>query len=412
MQSPDKLFDMKSTYSMIGTAAVVLLMTACGGKSELEKKKEELEKLKTEQVETGTRITKLEKEIAKLDTSFKLPEKPKLVVLTPVNSNTFTHYIDLQGKIETENAAIVTPRGQGGQVRALYVKQGDNVRKGQLLMKLDDAVVRRQIEQINVQLNLAKTLYQRRKNLWDQKIGTEVELLNAKSNVENLEKQLDLLKEELNMSNVYAEISGVAEKVDIKVGEVFSGASAATRGITIVNTRNLKVTANVPEAYQTKVKEGTNLVVTLPEDNNKSINTKVTVAGKLIDPDSRSFYIEGRIPGNGNFRPGQIAMVRIQDYTAPNAITVPINTIQNDEKGKFIMVASKEGGKQVARKRSVTAGLLYGDTLEIKSGLQSGDVVITDGFQGLYDGQAIITDSNQPITAESSQPAAAAGKSK
>ena len=392
MQTPDKLFDMKSTYSIIGATAVVLLMTACGGKSELEQKKAELESLRAGQVEMSAKITQLEKEIAKLDTSFKRPEKPKLVVLTPINTAAFTHYIDLQGKIETDNAAIVTPRGQGGQVKALYVKQGDNVRKGQLLMKLDDAVTRRQIEQTNVQLKLAQDLYQRRKNLWDQKIGTEVELLNAKSNVENLEKQIDLLKEELAMSNVYAEIGGVAERVNIKVGEVFSGASAAQSGITIVNTSNLKVTANVPEAYQTKVKEGTNLVVTLPEDNNKSINTKVSVAGKLIDPASRSFYIEGRISGNSNFRPGQIAMVRIQDYSANKAITVPINVMQNDGKVKYVMVAAKENGKQVAKKRPVTAGLLYGDKLEITSGLQNGDVVITDGFQGLYDGQAIITD--------------------
>ena len=389
----DKLFDMKLTYNIIGATAVVLLMTACGGKSELEKKKAELESLRAGQTETNARITKLEKEIAKLDTSFKLPEKPKLVVLSPISNTAFTHYIDLQGKIEAENISYVTPRGQGGQIRAIYVKQGDQVRKGQLLMKLDDAVTRRQIEGINVQLKLAKDLYQRRKNLWDQKIGTEVELLNAKTQVENLEKQIDLYNEDLSMSNVYAEISGVAEQVTAKVGEFFSPASAAQRGIAIVNSSNLKVTANVPEAYQTKVKEGTNLLITLPEDNNKSISTKVSVAGKLIDAASRSFYIEGRISGNSNFRPGQIAMVRIQDYSAPKAITVPINVMQNDEKGKFVMVAAKENGKNVARKRAITTGALYEDTLEVKSGLQAGDVVITEGFQGLYDGQAIITDA-------------------
>ena len=392
MQTPDKLFDMKLTYNILGATAVVLLMTACAGKTELEKKKAELESLRAGQTETNKQIAKLEKEIAKLDTSFKLPEKPKLVVLTPVSTTPFTHYIDLQGKIEAENISYVTPRGQGGQIRAIYVKQGDQVRKGQLLMKLDDAVTRRQIEGVNVQLKLAKDLYQRRKNLWDQKIGTEVELLNAKTQVENLEKQIDLLNEDLSMANVYAEISGVAEAVTAKVGEFFTPASAAQRGIAIVNSTTLKVTANVPEAYQTKVKEGTNMVVTLPEDNNKSINTKVSVAGKVIDASSRSFYIEGRISGS-SFRPGQIAMVRIQDYSAPKAITVPINVMQNDEKGKFVMVAAKENGKHIAKKRPIVTGALYGDTLEVKSGLQPGDVVITEGFQGLYDGQAIITDA-------------------
>jgi membrane fusion protein, multidrug efflux system len=262
-----------------------------------------------------------------------------------------------------------------------------------LLLKLDDGVIRQQLEQANVQLNLAKTLYERRKNLWDQKIGTEIELINAKSNVESIEKQIDLLKEQQGMSNVYAEIGGVAEWVNIKPGESFSAASANVIGISIVNSSVLKVTANVPEAYQTKVKEGTNLVVTLPEDNNKSLNTKVSVAGKVIDPNSRSFYIEGRIPGNSSFRPGQIAMVRIQDYAVNNAITIPINTIQNDEKGKFVMVAATENGRKVAKKKSVTVGQLYGDTLEVKSGLDAGDVLIADGFQGLYDGQPIITDA-------------------
>jgi RND family efflux transporter MFP subunit len=392
MQSTDKLFDMKSTYNIIGVVTVVLLMAACG-QSELEKKKAKLEKLKTEQAKATEEITTLEKEIAKLDTSVKLPEKPKLVVLAPVKAAPFTHYIDLQGRIIVQDAGIVTPRGQGGMVKALYVKQGDAVRKGQLLMKLDDVIYRQQIEQANVQLNLAKTLYERRKNLWDQKIGTEVELLNAKSNVDNLEKQIDMLKEQLSMTNVYAEMPGVAEEVNIRVGETFSPASASLKGITIVNTGNLKVTANVPEAYQTKVHEGTNLIVTLPEDNNKTINTKVSVAGKAIDANSRSFYIEGRIPGNQGFRPGQIAMVRIQDYAVPNAITIPINTIQNDEKGKFVMVAATEKGKKVAKKKTVTVGQLYGDTLEVKSGLAAGDVLITDGFQGLYDGQPIITDA-------------------
>jgi RND family efflux transporter MFP subunit len=398
MHSQDKFFDMKSTYNIIGAVAVVLFMAACGASAEgdkkgLDKKKARLEELKEKQSKTGEEITKLEKEIATLDTSAVRADKPKLVVLSPINTSAFTHYIDLQGKIDAENSIIVTPRGAGGQVKGLYVKQGDNVRKGQLLMKLDDAVTRQQIEQATVQLNLAKTLYERRKNLWDQKIGTEVEVIQAKSNVDNLEKQIDLLKEQSSMSNVYADLGGVAERVNIRVGEMFSPSSAAMVGITIVNTYNLKVTANVPEAYQTKVKEGTSLIVTLPEDNNKSINTKVSVSGKLIDPSTRSFYIEGRVPGNGGFRPGQIAMVRIQDYAVPNAITIPINTIQNDDKGKFVMVAVVENGKKVAKKKPVTVGQLYGDKLEVKSGLQVGDVLISDGFQGLYDGQLIITDA-------------------
>ena len=397
MNSPDKFLVMKSLQTIIGAATIALFIASCGAssaegnKKDLDKKKARLEELKKQQVSIGDEVASLEKEIAKLDTSAAKPEKPKLVVLSPVQPTSFTHYIDLEGKIIVDNSGWVTPRGVGGQVKALYVKQGDRVNKGQLLMKLDDVTVRQQIDQATVQYNLAKTLYDRRKNLWDQKIGTEVDLLQAKTNVENQQKQIDLLKEQLDMTNVYAEISGVAETVNIRVGAFFTGQSATTQGIFIVNDNNLKVRADVPEAYQSKVKEGSNIVVTLPEDNNKTLNAKVTVAGRTIDPTNRSFYIEAKIPANTIFRSGQIAMVRIQDYAAPNAITIPVNTIQNDEKGKFVMVAANENGKKVAKKRPVNVGLLYGDKLEVKSGLQPGDVLITDGFQGLYDGQLITT---------------------
>ena len=389
MYSTDKFTDMKSTYNIIGTVAVVLFLAACGassGKDGLAEKKAKLEDLKKQE-------GKLEEEIAKLDTSAAKAEKPKLVVLSTIQSAPFTHYIDLQGNVDTYYQEWVTPRGQGGQIVALYVKQGDNVRKGQLLMKLDDAIIRQQIEQANVQLNLANTTYDRRKNLWDQKIGTEMELINAKSNVDNIIKQIDLLKEQQGMTNVYAPMSGTAEKVDVRVGSMFSPATATMGGISIINTADLKITTQVPEAYQTKVKEGTNLVVTLPEDNNKTINARVSVAGKTISPTTRSFYIEAKIPGNIGLRPGQIAMVRIQDYAVPKAITIPVNTLQNDDKGKFVMLAVTENGKKVARKKAITVGALYGDKLEVTNGLQAGDVVISDGFQGLYDGQAIVTDA-------------------
>jgi RND family efflux transporter MFP subunit len=185
-------------------------------------------------------------------------------------------------------------------------------------------------------------------------------------------------------------MSGIADQVNIKVGEMFSPQSATMMGIRIVNTGDLKVVTQVPENYLGRVSVGSTLEVTLPEAN-KTITTKVNVAGKVIDPDSRTFYIEAKIPAGTNLKPNQIAMVKIKDYADVNAITIPVNTLQNDEKGKFVMVATKENGKLIARKRQVTVGELYNDQLEVKSGLQAGDVLITDGYQGLYDGQLIIT---------------------
>lgn len=382
--------------NFLKTAAVItslVLLAACGAKSPSEggnktiaEKKVQLEKLKTQQREINDKVSALEEELIELDPSLK-KENKKLVAVSSLTPTSFTHYIDLQGRVDANNIAYVAPRGQGGLVKAVYVKQGQYVNKGQLLLKLDDAIIQRQIDQLNTQLAYAKDLLQRQQNLWDLKIGTEVQLLTAKNNVANIEKQLATAKEQLSFSNVYAEISGVAETVNIKVGEIFTGGPQ----IRIVNTNDLKLITQVPENYMEVVGVGSPIVITLPEANNKTINTRISVAGKLIDPNSRSFYIEAKLPVDKSLRPNQIALVKIQDYTAKNVISVPVITLQNDDKGKFVMAAVQENGKLVAKKKPVVIGKLYSDKAEILEGLKEGDQIITDGFQGLYDGQPITT---------------------
>ena len=374
-----------------------LIAASCGNAKKdntalLNDKKAELQKLKGEQKEVNDKVALLEAEIAKLDTSSASVGKPKLVAVEPVGPNSFTHYVDLQGKIDAENVGYVSPRGQGGQVRAIYVKQGQRVSKGQLLLKLDDAVVRTQLDQLNSQLAFQQDLYKRQQNLWKEGIGTEVQLNTARQNVIALQKQIASVREQLSLSNVYAPITGVAEEVNVRVGEFFSPQSAAmpNAGIRIVNTGNLKVVADVPENYLGKIGVGSSIKVQLA-NSNRVIDTKVKVAGKLINPSTRAFYIEAPIPADPDFRPNQVAIVKIQDYATANAITIPLATLQNDEAGKFVMVAAKEGDKLIARKRKVIVGELYGDRLEVKSGLQAGDLLVTEGFQSLYEGQLLTT---------------------
>lgn len=374
---------------------VATIVASCGNtskdaKAELNDKKAKLEKLKGQQEEITKEIAKLEDEIVKADPEAAKAQKAKLVTIAAIQPNEFSHFIELQGNVDAENIAYVSPRGAGGQVKAIYVKQGQPVRKGQLLMRLENSIAGTQVEQVRSQLAYAKDLYQRQQNLWQQGIGTEVQLLTAKNNVTNLEKQLSMTREQLAFSNVYAEMSGVADQVNIKVGEMFSPASATMAGIRIVNTNDLKIVTQVPERYLGRVNVGSTLEVTLPETN-QTITTKVNVVGKVIDPSSRTFYIEAKIPTGANVKPNQIAMVKIKDYADASAITIPVNTLQNDQGGKYVMVATKENGKLIARRRQVTVGELYNDQLEVKSGLQAGDTIITDGFQGLYDGQLITT---------------------
>ena len=387
---------MQNIFKAASIIIFLAFLAGCGSttkeeKGELNDKKVKLEKLKADQKKLGAEITKLEKEIAKLDTAAGSKEKEKLVTLSVIESGRFIHYIDLRGKIDAENIAYVTPRGMGGMVKAIYVKEGQQVRKGQLLMRLDNAVEEKQLDQLQTQLSYARDIYQRQQNLWNQNIGTEVQLLTAKNNVETLEKQMAAAREQLSNANVYAQISGVADQVNIKVGETFSPQSATMAGIRIVNTNDLKVVADVPENYLGRIGVGTNLLITLPEDDTDTLRTKVNVVGKIIDPNTRAFKIEARIPARKNFKPNQSAVLKIQDYAASTAISIPVNTLQNDDKGKFVMVAVKENGKMIARKRPVIIGQFYGDRLEVRSGLQTGDTLIVEGFQGLYDGQLITT---------------------
>jgi membrane fusion protein (multidrug efflux system) len=374
-----------------------ILLASCGNskkdeKGSLNDKKAQLEKLKGDQKNLNDQITALEADIAKVDTAAGKATNAKLVAVAPIGTDSFSHFIELEGKIDATNISYVAPpNGQGGIVTALYVTQGQSVRKGQVLARLDDQLIRQQINPLQVQLATAEDTYRRTKNLWDQGIGTYQNVLTAQTQAESLRKQIGIIQKQAALMTVTAPQSGVADQVNVRVGEAFTGTSAAGPQIRIVNTGDLKVTTQIPENYLGKVNVGSNLEVVLPENPGKTINARVSVVGKVIDPNTRSFYAEARIPGNGALKPNQLAKVHIKDYSNNNAVTIPVNTLQNDEKGKFVMLAVKEKEALVARKRSVTVGQLYGDQLEVKSGLQAGDVLIIEGFQSLYDGQAITT---------------------
>jgi len=395
--------------AQLALMATAITLASCGAKSDnnaTSEKQAKLAELKKQQAGINAQIETLEKELAKTDPAAAKEEKAKLVTIAAIQPETFVHYIDLQGRVEAVNISYVAPKGAPGVVKAVYVKKGEVVRKGQLLLKLEDAIPRQSLaaaqqnqETLKTQLAYLKNLYQKQKNLWDQNIGTEVQLITAKNNVDNVEsqmkasdEQIKIAKEQLNYTSIYSDVNGVAEDVNIRVGETFAGIAGTSPQIKIVNTSDLKVTTEVPENYLGKVAVGTKVKVNLP-DINRTLDAKISVAGKLIDLTNRSFFAEARIPSDAAFHPNQVALVQIQDYTKPQSITAPVNTIQSDDKGKYVMVAVKENGKMIAHKRPVVIGEFYGDKMEIKSGLQTGDLIVTDGFQSLYEGQLITTEN-------------------
>jgi RND family efflux transporter MFP subunit len=371
--------------------STLFFLAACGsGKKDTNEKltdmKVELEALRKQRDGLSDKILQLEKSVASLDTAAAAEAQTKLVQTSNLVPQSFSHYIELQGKIVTENMYYVSPRGMGGQVKAIYVKQGDVIKKGQLLMKLDDAIVNQQIASLKTQLNFVKDIYNRQKNLWAEGIGTEVQLLTSKNNVESLEKQISIVSEQLAMANVYSEVSGVIETLSIRVGETFMGGPMA--GITIVDPSNLKAVVEIPENYMSKVKKGLPVIIELP-DLNKQIKSVVSLVGQVIGVNNRSFNAEARIGADASLKPNQGAIIKILDHESSNAIVVPVATVQTDENGKYVYIMVTENGKFVARKKQIIIGELYDDLIEVKSGLTTTDKLVTQGYQGLYDGQLL-----------------------
>ena len=389
--------------------ATTLLLIACGGSNpagELSKMQEELAKLKKQKSELDVEIRGLEAKITKLDTAG-ARQASRLVTVDSVRSGEFLHYIDLQGKIEAEGMAYVAPAGMGGQVKAVYVKLGTPVQKGQMILKLDDAIAQQQLSaarqqsgQLKTRLAQAQTIYERYQNLWKQNIGAEIQVINAKADVDALaaqlravEAQVGMAEEQVNMTSVRAAISGIIDEMNVKVGEFFSPQSAATpgAGIRIVNNSQLKVVTYVPDNYVARVHKGDPVKVVVSEIGKAPFDSRIDVMSASINANTRSFTVEAKLPSDPLLRANQSAVMKILDYKAAQAISVPVNVIQSDEKGKYLFVTEIVSGKEIARRRTVEPGQVYDGWQEIKQGLKAGDRIVTDGYQSLYDGQAIRT---------------------
>ncbi len=406
-------------------AIIAVSLVACGAgakdkKGDVGDMKVKLEKLRKEKNTLDADIRKLEDQLAKADPKG-AQQVQKLVSVDTLRIKDFTHFIELQGKIDAEGMAYVAPSGQGGQVKAIFVKTGQKVGKGQLILKLDDAMARQgvvaaqqmvisaqqQTGQIKARVEQAQSIYTRYQNLWKQGIGAEIQVVNAKADfdaasaqlraaqaqVGSAQAQVRLAQEQANMSNVYAGISGMIDEMNVKVGEFFSPQSAAMpgAGIRIVNNNNLKVVTNVPENYISRVKKGDKVEVVIADSGKPPYQSVISVVGGSIDPTTRSFTTEAKLPSDPMLKPNQTATLKILDYEAKATVAVPVNVVQSDEKSKYVYVMEKAGDKMVARKKVVNVGEAYNGLIEIKSGLTGGELIITEGYQTVYDGQSVTT---------------------
>ncbi len=354
-------------------ASLVLFLAACG--SNPSAKKAELEKLKKEQSKIAEKIADLEAEIGS-----KKERVAKEVEVFQVETSTFKNYIQIQGKVDAEQNVQVNPEAQG-VITKVYATIGQNVSRGQVLAQIDDAVLRQNIAQLQTSLDLASNLYNRQKNLWDQKIGTEVQFLNAKSQKEGLERQMSVLRQQASMYKIKSPISGTVDQMDYKVGQAVQPGAP---GIRVVNAANLKAKALVSETYAGRVNQGDEVLVLLP-DAADSVKTKISFAAKTIDPMSRSFNVEVKLPSKKTFRPNMIAVLKIVDYTNNKATTVPIKALQKSETGDYLMLVENSKAKKVP----VKVGNIYKGQAEILEGIKAGDQVITVGLSGLNEDDTV-----------------------
>ena len=375
---------------IIPAVVVVLILASCTGseKKDLEAKKKELAGYKAQQKDLIGKIETLEKDIAKLDTTFKVDQKAKLVETDVLKKQDFKHYIEVQGNVDAEEN-VTALNQQPGIVTAVYVKIGDKVTKGQLLgLTATTATVQDQLQAAETQLALAATAYEKQKKLWDQKIGSEIQYLQAKTNKEAAEKNIDALKQQLEMTKIIAPINGTVDQVNLRVGDM-AAPSQLMPGIRIVNNQSLKVKAKLADSDYGKIKQGDKVEVSFP-DINRTISNVVTYVSKTIDPRSRTFSIEMKLNNTNNeYAANMIAKLKINDEVLKNVLVVPSNIIQKSADGAYVLVTQQQGAIKVAQKKMVKTSIDYNGQTVVTDGLTDGDNIITFGYSEVVDGQKI-----------------------
>jgi len=373
---------MKNTalLSLSSGLLAIALLVACG--QQPKDKTAQLAALKDQKAQIEAQIAQLEKEVGGADSGSK---HVHTVGLSEVRPETFRHYIDLQGKVDAEDNVPVTAK-MPGTLTKILVKNGDTVKKGQLLAQIDDGVMLKGLAELELQLKTAEDIYNRQKGLWDQKIGTEVQYIQAKTNKEALEQRIATTKEQWQQTKIYAPIGGTVDMVMLKTGQAIAPGYPLCN---IINLSQLKIVGNVPEAYAAKVREGYAVQLFFP-DLNKETASRVTYVSKTINPTNRTFSVECALPGGSDYRANMIAVMKIIDYQNPNAVVIPVNLIQTAEDGEFVLLADKTDAKSATvRKALIKQGGNYNGMVEITGGLKKGDWLISTGFQDVNNGETV-----------------------
>lgn len=356
-----------------------LSIVACkpDSEKELASLKEEKSKIEAQLAEITSKIKALEKSSGKKT----VVQRTAFVEVATLSPQSFKHYIEIQGKATTDNNLTISPR-MGGHIANIYVKKGSMVKKGKLLASMDVAALLKGKEELKTALDFANNVYEKQKMLWEQKVGTEIQFLQAKNNKESLEKKIATLNEQIAFGQVTAPVAGMVEEVYSREGE---NAAPGMPMFRLVGKGEFRISADVSEAYAAHIKQGNEAEVFFP-DISKNIQTSVKVVGDEINPLNRTFNIELALPKSSSFiKANMIAYVKIKDYEAKDRLQVPVSVVQKSVDGNFVFI--EVNGK--ATKRAVKTGRDFNGQIEILDGLKTGDKLIVTGYLDLIEGQPL-----------------------
>ena len=330
------------------------------------------------------KLKTIEAELDRLDTTRK--EVATIVRLDTAEQKIFRHFIEFQSSVQAIDIVAASSE-TGGRIIHLNAQEGDMVKKGSLIAKMDLETIRKSKEEIETRLQLAEQVFERQSRLWEQKIGSEIQYLQAKNNVDALKKSIASIDHQLTRANVYAPISGSIEMVNAKPGEVVSPGMPIVQ---ILNTYNLKVVADIPESYLKNVKKGDKVTVKFPAIEEES-TARISKISNVIHPANRTFAAEIRLNNaRGKYKPNLLAIMLIQDYRNDDAVVIPQNLIQQDISGQsFVFIATQEDEKMVVHRRKIETGKAYEGNIEITSGLEGGELIIAEGARSIDEGSLI-----------------------
>lgn len=368
--------------------ALTLVLAACGNKQDNANidsliASNNLEAIKAKRAALQADITKIDEALGSLEKK----KDEALVSVAKVSDTIFNHYLEIQGNVDTKENLIVYPQFSGTLI-SLNVVAGQKVSKGQVLGKIDDGGLGQQVAQLEAQLALAKTTFERQKRLWDQKIGSEIQFLQAQTSMVSQQKAVAQARAQLAKTVITAPISGTVDEIITDRGSVVSPGEGIVR---VVNLSNMYISTSVPESYIGKLKVGTPVDVELASLG-KTFQGKIRQVANNINPNNRTFGIEVAVPNKENLlRPNQVAKLKVVDYTNKNTIVVPTNVIQQDaENNKFVFVAADVKGKTAtAKKTIVKTGQSGGNVTEILSGLNANEFIVTEGANAISDGMKL-----------------------